>query len=435
MGLFSLTKDTRNNDSRLIIEQQLQSLKQDMAAIQDSIACVAFDPQGHVIEANDLFLSTMGYSRQQALGKHHRLFCSSALTDSREYELFWRDLGQGKTFTGTFERVKADGQPVFLSASYFPVRDSNHQVIKIIKIANDVTQTQISLNAKNSILEALDKSQAVIEFTPTGEVITANENFLKTMGYPLSTIVGQHHRLFCDSDFYRQNPDFWARLARGEHFSGRFKRKDSAGETIWLEATYNPIFNLQGKVYKIVKFASDISERVNTAIKAVEMAATTSEQTCQITSNAANVLNEAIETSHHIADQVKEASAIGGQLNIQSKSINDIVTTIRSIAEQTNLLALNAAIEAARAGESGRGFSVVADEVRKLAGDTARATAEISRVVQHNATLIGEIDSKLNQITGIALHGEDSISEVASGLADVRNGVNQFVQMIETMKP
>ena len=194
-------------------------------------------------------------------------------------------------------------------------------------------------------------------------------------------------------------------------------------------------FDETGKVYKVIKFASDITERVTTAMKAIDMAAVTSEQTSQITSNAVNVLNDAIETSHHIADQVKEASVIGSQLSTQSKSINEIVTTIRSIADQTNLLALNAAIEAARAGESGRGFSVVADEVRKLAADTSKATSEISSVVKNNTALISEIDSKLNTITGVALHGEDSISEVASGLADVRNGVNQFVQIIETMRP
>ncbi|MFC3116662.1 methyl-accepting chemotaxis protein [Cellvibrio fontiphilus] len=216
------------------------------------------------------------------------------------------------------------GQPIFLSANYFPVKNPHGKVIKIIKIACDVTKTQVELNNKNAVLFALDKSLAV---------------------------------------------------------------------------------------------------------------AATSEQTSQITSNAVTVLNEAIETSHHIADEVKEASRIGAQLNIQSKNINDIVTTIRSIADQTNLLALNAAIEAARAGDSGRGFSVVADQVRKLAADTAKATAEISKVVQNNTNLINNIDSKLNQITGIALHGEESISEVASGLAQVRNGVDDFVRMVETMRP
>lgn len=435
MEFLSLMKSNRDKVAAETERLQLESLQDDLKAIHNNTAFISFDPQGHILDVNDLFLAVVGYSKNEVLGKHHRLFCSSVIAGTREYENFWRDLAAGKPFSGTFERISKTGQPIFLSANYFPVKNSHGKVTKIIKIASDVTETQVELNNKNAVLFALDKSLAVIEFTPQGDIITANDNFQKTMGYPLDAIVGQHHRMFCDADFYRENPDFWKRLASCQHFSGKFKRKDAAGQVIWLEATYNPIVDHSGKVVKVIKFASDITERVENAMKAIDLAAATSEQTSQITSNAVTVLKEAMETSHHIADEVKEASKIGAQLNIQSKNINDIVTTIRSIAEQTNLLALNAAIEAARAGESGRGFSVVADEVRKLAADTAKATAEISKVVQHNTGLINEIDTKLNQITGVALHGEESISEVATGLAEVRNGVNQFVQMVDTMRP
>ena len=435
MELSFFKKKMQDKSTLVGIEQRLESLEDDLHAIRSNTAYITFDPLGNILEANDLFLAVLGYARNEVIGKHHRMFCSKNFSQTTEYQTFWRDLAQGKSFSGTFERLDKSGNPVFLSADYFPVKDKRNNVIKVIKIASDVTQSQIALKANNAVLEALDKSLSVIEFTPNGEVITANENFQKTMGVALIDIIGKHHKVFCDADFYRENPDFWQRLRNGQHFSGKFKRINARGEIIWLEATYNPIFDQQGNVYKVIKFASDITERVDAAMRAIDLAASTSEQTSQITSNAVNVLNEAIETSHHIADQVKEASTIGTQLSSQSRSINDIVTTIRSIAEQTNLLALNAAIEAARAGDSGRGFSVVADEVRKLAADTSKATAEISKVVQNNTALIGEIDTKLTTVTGIALHGEDSITEVASGLADVRNGVNQFVQMVETMRP
>ncbi|WP_331346584.1 PAS domain-containing methyl-accepting chemotaxis protein [Cellvibrio sp. UBA7661] len=435
MKLFSFKKDGQDGDKQELQKQGAEYLRDEMNAIQSNTATISFDTQGYIQDVNELFLSVVGYSKNEVVGKHHRMFCTSATTNAREYEIFWRDLASGRAFSGTFERINKSGQPVYLYANYFPVKNSAGIVTKIIKIACDVTKTQMALNDKNAILFALDRSLAVIEFTPQGEVITANENFQKTMGFPLHAIVGQHHRIFCDADFYRENPDFWKKLASGEHFSGKFKRKDSQGSVVWLEATYNPIFDSAGKVTKVIKFASDITERVEIAMRAIDLAAATSEQTSQITTNAVSVLNEAIETSHHIADEVKQASQIGAQLNVQSKNINDIVTTIRSIAEQTNLLALNAAIEAARAGESGRGFSVVADEVRKLAADTAKATAEISKVVQNNTSLINNIDSKLNQINGVALHGEESISEVAIGLAQVRNGVDDFVRMVETMRP
>ncbi len=435
MKLFSFKKDGQDGDKQELQKQGAEYLRDEMNAIQSNTATISFDTQGYIQDVNELFLSVVGYSKNEVVGKHHQMFCTSATTNAREYEIFWRDLASGRAFSGTFERINKSGQPVYLYANYFPVKNSAGIVTKIIKIACDVTKTQMALNDKNAILFALDRSLAVIEFTPQGEVITANENFQKTMGFPLHAIVGQHHRIFCDADFYRENPDFWKKLASGEHFSGKFKRKDSQGSVVWLEATYNPIFDSAGKVTKVIKFASDITERVEIAMRAIDLAAATSEQTSQITTNAVSVLNEAIETSHHIADEVKQASQIGAQLNVQSKNINDIVTTIRSIAEQTNLLALNAAIEAARAGESGRGFSVVADEVRKLAADTAKATAEISKVVQNNTSLINNIDSKLNQINGVALHGEESISEVAIGLAQVRNGVDDFVRMVETMRP
>ncbi len=416
-------------------EEKLRESEDEFNAIQQNTAYISFNPQGYIIDVNDIFLAAVGYSKAEVLGKHHRIFCDASYSQSSSYDQFWRDLANGIAFSGTFERFKKNGESIFLAANYFPVRNHNNIVVKIIKIANDVTKTQQVLDSKNAVLEALDKSLAVIEFTPDGDIVNANANFLSTMGYELSAIVGKHHRLFCDNDFYKENPDFWRKLARGEHFSGRFKRKDARGEIVWLEATYNPIFNQAGKVYKVIKFASDITERVSTALKTVDMAATTSEETSQITTNAVRVLNEAVETSHSIADQVKAASIIGAQLISQSKSINDIVTTIRAIADQTNLLALNAAIEAARAGDAGRGFSVVADAVSKLAADTAKATAEIANVVKNNTALIHQVDEKLDAITGIALHGEDSINEVASGLDDVRNGVNQFLQMVEMMRP
>lgn len=434
--IFSLFKrNTPDSNDLLATVQRLEYLHDDMSAILDNTACISFTPQGTILDANDLFLDVVEYTRDEIVGHHHRLFCSAAISQALEYEVFWRDLASGKSFSGTFERLKKNGETIFLSANYFPVKDKNNKVTKIIKIATDVTQSQVNLKANNAILHALDKSLAVIEFTPEGVIITANENFQKTMGVALKSIVGQHHKIFCDSEFYQNNSDFWQRLKNGQHFSGKFKRIDSSGRTVWLEATYNPIFDQNGRVYKVIKFASDITERVEMAMRAIDLAAATSEQTSQITSNAVAVLHEAIGTSHTIAEQVKEASIVGAQLSEQSRSINEIVTTIRSIADQTNLLALNAAIEAARAGDSGRGFSVVADEVRKLAADTSLATAEISKVVHDNASLIGKIDSKLNTITGIALHGEDSIAEVASGLSEVRNGVNQFVRMVETMRP
>ncbi|WP_137168890.1 PAS domain-containing methyl-accepting chemotaxis protein [Marinomonas sp. FW-1] len=428
---------SKKEDKPSVSTQQVQQLKQchdELNAIKQNTACISFNLEGIILDANPIFLDAIGYTLEEIVGKHHRIFCDVEYAKSAEYKTFWDDLKAGKSFNGTFLRFKKDKQPIHLEASYFPVSGDSGKVTKILKIANDITEMQESLASKNAVLTALDRSLAVIEFDPEGYILHANSNFLRTMKCELKEIVGKHHKMFCDEKFYREHPNFWTDLARGQHSSGRFQRFNGDGKSIWLEATYNPIFDDKGRVHKVIKFASDISERVNNAMNAIELAAATSEQTSQVSSNAVNILNASVQTSNEIAEKVKSAADIGDLLKTQSKSISDIVVTIRSIADQTNLLALNAAIEAARAGDAGRGFSVVADEVRKLASNTAAATAEIGQVVEKNHNLINEMDNMLSSVTGIALHGQESINEVSRGLTEISSGVARFVEMVDKMK-
>ena len=424
-------------DKRPDLEATLQQLRQcqnELNAIKQNTASISFSPEGVILDANPRFLDAVGYKLEQIIGQHHRIFCDTEYTQSIDYKQFWHGLKAGKSFGGTFLRFKQNKQPIFLEANYFPISDDSGKVTKILKIANDITDIQASLANKNAILTALDRSLAVIEFDTKGNILHANSNFLQTMKYDEQDIKGKHHKIFCNENFYRENPNFWSDLARGKHFSGRFQRFDHTGKIIWLEATYNPIFDEKGRVYKVIKFASDITERVNNAMNAIELAAATSEETSQVSSNAVGILNASVQTSKEIAEKVKHAADIGNLLKTQSKSISDIVVTIRAIADQTNLLALNAAIEAARAGDAGRGFSVVADEVRKLASNTAIATAEIGQVVEKNHNLINEMDVMLNSVTGIALHGQESINEVSRGLMEISSGVARFVEMVDKMK-
>ena len=432
--MFFSRQKTSENPATLYA-RDLALLENDLNAIRANIAFISFTPEGAILDANKLFLDSVGYEYAEVTGKHHRIFCDKTYAGSSAYQQFWQQLNQGKAHNGTFPRLHKSGKVIYLQASYFPVLDDTGRVTKVIKLASDVTADQLALRDQNAILNALDKSLAVIEFSPDGHILHANQNFLDTVHYRLDQIRGQHHKIFCFDDFYRKNPDFWQKLSSGQLFSGRFERKDAHGQHVWLEATYNPIRNERGEVYKVIKFASDISVRVNAARQAVEVAAATSEETSQITDNAVKVLSEAVATSMQIARQVQQAASNGAQLSLQAKNISDIVTTIRGIAEQTNLLALNAAIEAARAGESGRGFAVVADEVRKLAARTAEATAEIAKVVQTNTGLIQTIDQQLNAISGIAEHGQHAVEDVAAGIKDVGQGVANFVAVVERLKP
>ncbi|UTV99690.1 PAS domain-containing methyl-accepting chemotaxis protein [Marinomonas rhizomae] len=431
--MFFSKKEDKSSPKKEQVQPSSQ-FQDELNAIKQNTACISFDVNGIILDANPIFLEAVGYSLDQIIGKHHRIFCDNEYIKSTEYKAFWDDLKAGKSFNGTFLRFKQNKQPIHLEASYFPVSDDTGKVTKILKIANDITEMQESLANKNAVLTALDRSLAVIEFDPEGNILHANSNFLRTMKCDLKDIVGKHHKMFCDDKFYRERPNFWSELAHGQHSSGRFQRFDGEGKIIWLEATYNPIFDEKGRVYKVIKFASDISERVNNAMNAIELAAATSEQTSQVSSNAVEILNASVQTSNDIAEKVKQAADLGDLLKTQSKSISDIVVTIRSIADQTNLLALNAAIEAARAGEAGRGFSVVADEVRKLASNTATATSEISEVVQKNHNLINDMDEMLSSVSGIALHGQESINEVSHGLTEITSGVARFVEMVDKMK-
>nr|WP_276573001.1 PAS domain-containing methyl-accepting chemotaxis protein [Marinomonas algarum] len=406
----------------------------ELAAIKQNTACISFNTDGIILDANTLFLDIVGYRAEEVIGQHHRMFCDHEYANSAEYKDFWRALKAGEAKNGTFLRFTKSKQPIHLEASYFPVADHDGRITKILKIANDITDIQSSLESKNAVLKALNRSMAMIEFDPTGKILYANTNFLTLMKYDLEEIQGKEHKIFCDDKFYRENPHFWADLSRGQHSFGRFQRFDKDGKVVWLEATYNPIFDDKGRVTKVIKFAADITTRINNSMLAIELAAATSEETSQVSSNAVEILDASVRTSAEIAEKVRVAAETGEQLQAQSKNIADIVVTIRSIADQTNLLALNAAIEAARAGEAGRGFSVVADEVRKLASSTAAATAEITEVVDNNHRLINDMDGILRSVNGIALHGQESINEVSHGLTEISSGVARFVEMVDKMK-
>ncbi|KGT87546.1 methyl-accepting chemotaxis protein [Enterobacter cancerogenus] len=405
----------------------------DINAIKQHVAWIEFSPSGEILSANPLFLEVTGYSLHEIQGQHHRIFCSPAYSQSSEYFAFWQTLASGESVTGIFERFNKQRQRFYLSATYFPVSDDKGKVYKVIKVASDITARHEELEHKEAVITALDRSMAVIEFTPDGHILTANANFLTHMGYDLKTIVGQHHRLFCFDNFYRENPEFWRKIAKGQHFVGRFERKTAAGERIWLEASYNPVFDADGRVYKVIKIASDITTRVEAAKRVADIALTTSEQTSQITDNANEVLDETIRNSGLVAVQVNAATDIGTQLNASAKSINEVVETINLIASQTNILALNAAIEAARAGEAGRGFSVVADEVRRLAASTSSATKKITQVVEHNAMLIHQMEQQLGEVKQFVVTEQDKISVLSRSLREINSGVHEFVNVIHRL--
>jgi len=416
-------------------KQRLADCKATLAALDSSMAVIEFQPDGTILGANSNFLRVMGYRLEEIHARHHRLFCTPKYTNSGAYQNFWTRLSNGEFINDRFQRVDKQGREIWLEASYNPVRDASGRVIKVVKIATDVTARVQKEQEQESQIKAINRSMATIEFNRQGEVISANENFLAVMGYRLDEVVGKHHRLFCDhseseSNEYRQ---FWERLNHGEFFSGSFKRLNKQGHTVWLRATYNPVFDANGILYKVVKFASDITAQVlqqETESQAARMAYETSLKTDDTAHEGARVVQETVDVMQSLAGELNHAAEGINAVSEQSEVISSIVQTIRGIAEQTNLLALNAAIEAARAGEQGRGFAVVADEVRNLASRTSQATFKIVEVVQHNRELAKGAVARMETSKDKAEQGVKLAGEAGQVILDIQDSARQVVHAI-----
>jgi methyl-accepting chemotaxis protein len=401
-------------------------------SIKSSIATIEFTPEGYILDANDLFLAIAGYKKSEVAGQHHAVMCVDSYSNSPEYKEFWKNLRRGLANKGTFERKNKQGEIIWLEATYFPIIEDGN-VIKVMKIATDVTEDTINSLAQKAIIKALNLSQAVIEFTPDGHILTANKNFTDTVKYDLTSIIGKHHKIFCDDEFYKQNPTFWGDLKKGQFKSGQFLRKDKHGRDIWLEATYNPIIDKHNRVIKVIKFASNITKNIEHEAlvnEASTIAYDTSLETVKITEQAVALLNSSVEISNNISVKANETNEQIGKLNQQSDNIQAIVSTIKGIADQTNLLALNAAIEAARAGEQGRGFAVVADEVRQLASRTSHSTNEIVSVVSDNQEVTTKVQAGMNAVTSFVDKGKVQITKVSEVMVQIQSGATNVSESV-----
>ena len=233
-------------------------------AISRAQAVIEFDLKGNILSANENFLAAVGYSIEEIRGRHHRLFCDPAFSQSSHYSAFWDRLGRGQFEAGEYKRLTKGGDDIWLQATYNPILDLNGCATKIVKIASDITKAKLRNIEFEGRVDAISRGQAVVEFDLDGHVITANENFLKVMGYSLREVVGQHHSMFCSEDYivsedYR---DFWLRLNGGEFFSGRFGRVGKYGRAVHIQGIYSPIVNLRGETVRVVKYASDITDQV-----------------------------------------------------------------------------------------------------------------------------------------------------------------------------
>jgi len=420
------------------LREDLMSIEQVKSSLDSEMLVLQLDPQGRIEMVNGNFESEMLYRAEQLLGRNIEDIVPAHVKSLDFYQRMKSAITRGEHLNGAFRLLRGNGQEAWLRSILQPVKNSEGRIKYFTLHSSDLTRTIETSREHESLIKALMRSTAVIEFDLDGTILTANDRFLATVGYRLEQIRGKHHRMFCEPEEANSAgyQAFWDKLRRGEYVAERFKRIDAHGRVIWLEASYNPIFDAHDVLYKVVKFATVITDQVNqeqAVAEAADVAYNTSLGTDVSAQKATDVVTQTVSVMRGLEASMQEAAEGIQALDTQSRVIGSIIKTISDIAGQTNLLALNAAIEAARAGEQGRGFAVVADEVRQLASRTSTATEEIARVVKQNEQLaqaaVAIIDTSKRQAEqGLALADETGsvIVEIQDGAKRVVDVVGQF---------
>jgi methyl-accepting chemotaxis protein len=393
---------------------QLADLRGQIAAIGKSQAVIEFDLNGNILSANDNFLNTLGYRLDEIQGKHHSMFVEPNYQQSAEYRNFWDRLGRGEFDAGQYKRIGKNGKEIWILASYNPIMDSNNRPFKIVKYATDISEEKIRSADYSGQLAAISKSQAVIEFTMDGVVLNANDNFLNVLGYNLSDIKGKHHGMFVDSA-YRQSAEykvFWDRLGRGEYDTGQYKRIGKEGKEIWIQASYNPILDANNKPFKVVKYATDVTDQVNNA-NAMKLAVD------QVQEAAKAAVDGDLTQRISMAGKTGLLEILCGDINSLIEGMSDIVGQIKTAADEIFT----------GASEISNGNSDLSSRTEQQAAnleETASSMEELTSTVKLNADNAKQANVLAEQASTVAMQGGELIQQVVSTM----NAINESSQKI-----
>ncbi len=391
-----------------------------IAAIGKSMGTIEFNMDGTVITANENFLSVINYALDEVKGRHHRMFVDPAFANSSEYRAFWEKLGRGEYEAGEYKRIAKGGREVWIQASYNPILDASGKPVKVVKYASDITAQKVRNADFQGQLAAIGKSMGTIEFNMDGTVITANENFLSVINYSLDEVKGRHHRMFVDPVFANSGDyrAFWEKLGRGEYEAGEYKRIGKGGREVWLQASYNPILDLNGKPYKVVKYASDITPQKN------------------YQAEVASVLKETARVMDLIADGDLTAIVTGefkGEFaslkDAVTKSINNLRGIVEKITESVDLIAT--ASKEIAAGNTN--LSQRTEEQASSLEETASSMEELASTVKQNAENAKQANQMTASASTIAIKGGEVVARVVTTMSDINESSRKIVDIISVI--
>ncbi len=408
--ILSLFKSTSDDSELVDYRGQIEALNKSLAVIQ-------FEMDGTIISANENFLQTMGYELSEVTGKHHSIFVDESTKTSNDYSAFWSRLNKGCFEANEFKRLAKNGREVWIQASYNPIFDESGKPFKVVKFATDITQNKMQSSDFISQIEAINKSQAVIEFSMDGTIRSANKNFLDTLGYHESEVVGQHHSMFVEPEeaSSAEYKNFWKNLNQGDYKAGEFKRVGKNAKEIWIQASYNPILDLNGKPYKVVKYASDITEQ--------KILNRETESVLSETTSVMSAMSQGDLTKRVNGEYFGEFKKLKDAVNICCRNLQAMIREVEDVAGQVN----NGAKEMAKGNLD---LSKRTNEQAASLEETASSMEQMTSAVKQNSENATGANSLVKEVSGKAKNGGSIVKNAVVSMEDLTDSSNKIKDII-----